>query len=382
MTEVDRFEEGLDRSFLDLSSKMAEPLCWAFGLLRYRLVAPIDPQKFDNCSSKTAEIATRVFIVVTAAAAFAKFSLPILFTAVVLGVGSRICRAIGFALQKRNYTYVKGHLPEQNLKNNEATIMTWNVCGMCGGMHYDHGGVVSWRSRIDQIVDKIAAQDPDVLVLQEIYDTALAEAIVERLKDRYAHFFLHLGGNAMGSVGGGMILSKCAVHGFTNTSFVNNDWTLTRTFAAIEIKAKPQDPNPCARVIGTHLIHNDNAKRMVQVAQIVHAVAQKALAVPTVLAGDLNLERDLPEEGGVLNAHLRHGYVGDQPTCTNELVRQWDPAGVSVPNQTIDYISLFKDTARQAALVNTRLVKAFDDTFNTNTALSDHHALVATLSGL
>jgi hypothetical protein len=34
---------------------------------------------------------------------------------------------------------------------------------------------------------------PDVLILQEVYDTALAEAIVERLNVDYAHFFAHLG---------------------------------------------------------------------------------------------------------------------------------------------------------------------------------------------
>ncbi|HSX10826.1 MAG TPA: endonuclease/exonuclease/phosphatase family protein [Chlamydiales bacterium] len=373
-------ESSLDRTLLDLSSKMAEPLCWAYGLLRYRMVAPLEPNKFDNCDTKIAEIATRALIAIAAATSLTLFTLPTVFVATFLGVGSRLFRAVGFALQKKNYTYVPGALPEKEL-HGQAKIMTWNVCGVCGGMHYDHGGVISWRSRIDRIVDKIIAEDPDVLVLQEIYDTALAEAIVQRLNNRYAHFFLHLGANSLGSVSGEMVLSKCAVHRFTNTSFTNNEWTLNRTFASIEIKNSPSDALPCARIIGTHLIHDDNAKRMVQVAQIVNSVAREALPLPTVLTGDLNLERDKPEEGGVLDQHLIHGYTGREPTCTNQLVRQWDLKASGVPNETIDYVSLFRNHAGQAHLVNTHLVRAFDALYDTKTALSDHNGVAATLTG-
>jgi endonuclease/exonuclease/phosphatase family metal-dependent hydrolase len=372
-------EAGLDRTFLDVSSKLAEPLCWTYGILRYRLIAPINLGKFDQCETKTQEIATRVLIGIVAFFSLTALFVPILFTAIFLGVGSKICRAIGFALQKQNYSHVRGSAPEKNLAGGEAKIMTWNICGIGGGMHLDHGGVLSWRSRLDQIVEKIRAEDTDVLVLQEVYDTALAEALMGRLGTSYAHMFAHLGANVMGSVSGEMVFSKCAVHKFTNTSFANNDWTLNRTFTTLEIKARPEDEAPCARIIGTHFIHDHNAKRLEQVAQIVHSVARERLALPTVLTGDLNLERDKPSEGGVLNEHLHQGYLGQEPTCTNKLTHQWNPQGEPAPEETIDDIRLFRIPGQNAQLANVRLSKAFDATYNTKTALSDHHALVATL---
>lgn len=366
-------EEGWDRTFLDISSKLAEPICWTYGLLRYRMVAPID--KFDCHENKIIEIATRALIVLGAIAALASLVIPIAFIAI--AIASKITRAIGFALQEDHYTHIRGQLPEKTL-DGEAKIMTWNICGIGGGFHYDHGGVISWRSRLDQIVETIKKEDPDVLILQEIYDTALLEALIAKLGPHYAHFFAHLGSNVMGSVSGELVITKCAVDRFSNTSFDNNDWTLNRTFTTLDIKAKPDDLLPSVRILGTHLIHDDNAKRMVQVAQIVDSIAQETLALPTVLAGDLNLERDKPEEGGVLSRHFIHGYQGDEPTCTNELVRQWAPEKWGTPGETIDYISLFKNNVN-AQLTNTRMIKAYSDDYNTKTALSDHNALVSTL---
>lgn len=371
-------EEGWDRTFLDYSSKCAEPLVWAFGLLRFRLVTPLDPNKFDNCQSKVAEIALRTFIAIAGVVSIVTGILPV--AAIVLGVASKVLRAIGFALQKDNYTHVRGSAPEKALVNGEAKIMTWNVCGIGGGMNYDHGGVVDFRLRLDGIVEKILTEDPDVLVLQEIYDTALAEALIEKLGSKYAHIFTHLGANTMGSVGGLMVLSKCAVHRFTNPSFNNNDWTLNRTFPTIEIKANPEDNHACARIIGTHFIHDDNAKRLVQFEQVLESL-KNAPPLPTILTGDLNLERELPEEGGVLNRYLEHGYLGQEVTRTNHMLKQWDESLVD-PGDFIDYISLFRNHAEGVQLVDTHLIKAYSDDFDTRTALSDHNALASTLRGL
>jgi endonuclease/exonuclease/phosphatase family metal-dependent hydrolase len=192
-----------------------------------------------------------------------------------------------------------------------------------------------------------------------------------------------------------MVISKCAVHNFSHTSFENNKWTLNRGFASLELKATPQDALPCARLIGTHLIHGDEAEdkknRMEQIAQIVNHMARQTLAMPTVLAGDLNIERD-QEEGGILSSRLHHGYQGHNPTCTNRLVAQWDSKAKSVWGETIDYISLLKNAQpdgiripvvdENVILENCHLVEAFDESYNTKTALSDHHGLAAVIKGL
>lgn len=391
---------GWDRTFLDISSKMSEPFCADWHLLCFRLVAPLDLQKFENCTTVANEVATRVLIGLGGAIGAFLICLapiPIVCSVVVLGGGSKIVRAIGFALQKGGYTHIRGEALEKSLdpRDPQVKVMSWNICGIGGGMSLDHGGVNHWRSRIDAIVEKIKTEDPDVLILQEVYDAALAEAIIDRLKSDYAHFFTHLGPNVWGSVDGCMILSKCAVHNFSHTSFENNTWILNRGFATLELKATSQDILPCARVIGTHLIHgdepDDKKNRIEQVAQIVSHIARQTLSMPTVLAGDLNMERD-QEEGKILSSRLHHGYQGSQPTCTNRLVAQWDSKTRSVWEETIDYISLFKSTQPEGirfpavdenvTLENCHLVEAFDESYNTKTALSDHHGLAVVIKGL
>lgn len=392
--------EGWDRTFLDLSSKMAEPLCTVWNLCRFRLVAPLDPQKFENCTTHAREIATRICIGLGLGLSgflLCAAPVPMLSSVVALGVGNRVFRAIGFALQKEGYTHVRGRGPEKALdpQDPQLKVVSWNLCGVGGGLSLDHGGVVHWRSRLDAIIEKIKKEDPDVLVLQEVYDTALAEALIERLQLDYAHFFTHLGPNVWGSVGGCMVLSKCAVHDFSHTSFSNNHWTVNRGFATLELKANPQDLLPCARIIGTHFADgegsDDKTNRMAQVAQIVNHVAHKTLALPTLLAGDLNMERD-QEEGTFLSTYLHHGYQGAEPTRTNRLVDQWESKEPSGKEDTIDYLSLFKSVLpngkriptvdEKIVLENGHLIEAYDSSYNTKTALSDHHGVAVVVKNL
>lgn len=386
---------GWDRTLLNLSSITAEPFCMTWHLLRFRLVAPLDPTKFENCNNRVAEVAVRSLIVAGAVLSGTfTYQMPVfaLGSLGTLGAMNRLFRSIGFAVQKGGYTHVHGNAAEKEINDSSLKVMNWNVCGIGGGLSLDHGGVVHWRSRLDALVDKILEEDPDVLVLEEIYDTALGEALIEKLRDEYAHFFMHLGPNVMGSVGGGMVLSKCAVHSFSNTSFTINPWTINRGFATLEVKAKPSDALPFARIIGTHLFHRaeDTALRAKQMQQIADAVKNSVLKMTTVLTGDLNIERD-GEEGETLNKYLKHGYQDGKPTATNQMVSQWDYRIHATWGEMIDYISLFQDRwdgktissiQSGASLTNCRLVQAFDETYDTQTALSDHHGVIANLTGL
>ena len=379
-----------DRTLLRMSSTLAEPICETYRLFRYRLFAPLTPNTFDNCTTLTKEIGFRTLLGLSGVCGvylFAALPIPMTCGIAVLGGGSKLLRAIGFSLQKDGFTHVQGNAPEETLQGS-LKIMTWNVCGIGGGFHYDHGGVIDWRSRFKGIAEKIENENPDVLILQEIYDTALGEALIERLKDRYAHFFMHLGKSVMGSVGGCMVISKCGVHSFSNTEFTTNDWTLKRGYAVLEVKASPKDELPAARVIGTHLIHYDDERgrstRVKQIAQIVDHIARQRLSLPTLLAGDLNIERD-KEEGEILLPYLRHGYTHSENTASNKLVWQWDQKKRGTFGETIDYISLFKERLSLPVIENgiefkdCHLSPAFDENYDTRTALSDHHAIVATI---
>ena len=177
-----------------------------------------------------------------------------------------------------------------------------------------------------------------------------------------------------------MVLSKCAVSKFSNTSFDQNEWTLNRGFATLELKANPTDNLPCASIIGTHLAHGTTKKdaeiRKRQVEQIVDFIEGSETTLSTILTGDLNIERE-SKELEVLSK-FEHGYKGKEQTATNELIAQWDLKKKEELHETIDYMSLYRNDASDAtsSLQGCELVKAFDESYNTRSALSDHHALI------
>ncbi len=371
---------GWDRSFLYASSVLAEPFCKAYELIRYRLLGPIDSEKFSNYPI-IQEIAFRAIIGLAAVLTiYLAVLFPITFAATVLtlGIMVKILRAIGFALQENGYTHVKTRAPEIPL-GNRTTALTQNFCGPEGGMHYDRGGVVSWTDRIDEFVAMLRKKLPHIIILQEIYSTTLAEALVEKLGDIYAHFFMHLGANVMGSVGGVMMITDHPVDAFSNISFDNNDWTLNRTFAVMDIGR--------LRMIGTHLIHGSEDSleaRKAQVAQITNFIADQEEGKITVIGADFNIERD--EEGlEILTPYLEHGYKEMKPTCTSRLTEQWH--GIAQEEELIDNISQVKavplpDGRRlpvfeEFRIEEVEIVPAFDDTYNTKKAQSDHHGIWA-----
>lgn len=368
-----------DRTLLDLSSKLTSPFCETWRLFRYRMTAPIDPKIFENKSTRIQEISFRCLAGIGAGAfAFLTSRKPaqILGAVAGLGIGSKILRALGFAIQKNGYTHVQGSALEKPV-DSQIKLMTWNICGLAGGFSLDHGGLVDWRFRIDSILETIREENPDVLVLQEVVDTALAETLIEKLQNEYAHFFIHLGKNVWGVGSGCMVIAKCPIHDFSYTPFSTNTWELNRGFASFELK-KEKDPSSSIRIIGTHLLFGGTQeaknKRITQVAEIVNACAKKIL--PTVVAGDFNIERD-DSDGEFLKSVFVHGYLGDKPTCTNTLAAQWNPR-LFAPDENIDYISVLKGPdMEKISLKSVNLNTAFESDFNTQTARSDHHALVA-----
>jgi endonuclease/exonuclease/phosphatase family metal-dependent hydrolase len=385
----------LDRKFFNFSSWIANAFSWTHGLLGYRLVAPIDPQKFDNASSKAKEIGVRVLIVLAAVTAASFAGIYLLLTAAVLGSTSKLFRAAGFYFQKNGFTHIRGDAPEKSITEGQAKVMTWNIRGHGGGLHYETG-VVHWHSRIDRICDAIRKEEPDVLVLQEVSDTSLIESLVAQLKSQYAHFYTHIGTDMWGKETGCVVITKCPVHQFTHTPFLANDSKAQRGFETLEIKAHPEDEVPCARIIGTQLSSGKEAKeiRMHQISEIVDTLAQKKLAVPTLFVGNMNVDRDSPEEGAYLSQYLYHSYQDKEPTYSAALGSQWAPI-YEGKEESRDFVSLFKREPAQdpqkrifpvaekgIRLLNSYLVKAFDETYDTKTALSDHHAVVTTFSGL
>ena len=361
MIEESYFDD-LDRDFLNVSSFLAS-FYRTFGRLGSRLVAPLDPATFDNATSKTKELGIRALILLTAVFSLLECTY-IALTAVVLGAASKFFRAAGFYFQKNGFTHIKGSAPEKRLENGEATVMTWDIQGQ----------------RIDRVVQSIERENPDILVLQEVYDTDLIEALIAKLKDRYPHFYTHLGPNTWGDESGCMVITKCAVHRFTHTDFTEKDPATNRGFGLLEIKASPDDSLPSLRIIGTQLTPEEGAerKRIEQIEQIVGSLAKQKEDLPTLLVGNLSIDRDSDqEEAAFLSKYLYHSYLDREPTHSN---------------QSVDFISFFKRNPgkgeplpvleKGVRLIECHLVGGFDETYSTKTAQSDYHALVTKFSGL
>ena len=393
MSEECSFDDlSVDLVCFDISSKMATVFSWTYGM-GYRLIAPLDPKKFDNAASKTKELGIRalivlgaVFSVMVAGATF----IPIF--GVVLGAGSKAFRKAGYYFQKNGFTPIRGSAPVKTIANGGVSVMTWNIRGYGGGLHYDYG-VVHWRSRIDRIVDSIRKEDSDVVMLQDVQDPDLIKALAQKLGDRYAYFYTHLGPKTFGSESGCMVMTKCAVSKFSYTEFNQHESKINRGFATLEIKASPTDSAPCARIIGTQLTPGAGAaeQRMEQFDQIINQLAKQKLAMPTLFVGSLHVDRDSQtEEAALLSKYLSHSYLDAGPTHSDALVSQWAPIFDEL-EESSDFISLFKSNPpnervfpvieKNVRLLDSHLVEGFENN-DTKTARSDHHAVVTTFSGL
>ncbi|OGN56677.1 MAG: hypothetical protein A3D96_06045 [Chlamydiae bacterium RIFCSPHIGHO2_12_FULL_44_59] len=391
MVQESSFDDyDLDRIFLTASSFGADIFANTYGRLGYRLVSPLDEGKFDNAPI-IQELATRALIVLGGLASIWLAGSYILLSAVVLGAGSKLLRAVGFYFQKDGFTHIRGKAPEKSLEDGQAKVLTWNMRGYGGGLHYTYG-VTHWQSRIDRILEDITKEDPDILVLQDVHDIALVKEIIARLEGSYAHFFAYLGANPWKSDSGGLVIAKCAVDHFEHTSFEHTD-TGVRGFDTFEIKINPEASHSCARIISTQLTPGRGHKelRMQQVAEIVDCLAVQPTRLPTLFVGSLGMNRDSQDEGSFLSQYLYHSYLGKEPTHSDALRSQWAPI-FDGAEESSDFISFFKRTLsdgrtlpvleRGIRLLDSHLVPGYDENLNTKTARSDHSAVVTTCAGL
>lgn len=388
---------GWDRTLLHISSLMTEPFLIAFNALRYRLVSPLKPGTFENCNNRAKELAVRLGIVASAVSGVActiLFPIPVLSGVLAWGLASKFFRIAGLMFQQNGYSYVRGQGVEID-PTDKVKVLTWNVCGAGGGIPIDHGGVVNWKHRFDAICAKIDEEKADVICLQEIYDEALWHALVERYQGSYAHFFgnFHASisqnplGAILGSPSGGMVFTKCKFDHFSVESFTNNDWSLNSSFATLDLANG-------LRLIGTHLIYNSEQKRVEQLGQILQRTSENLK--PTVLVGDLNVPRSgAGADTNALNESFDYRHQDDPQftqkltdfdpktdtieTCNNELIGQWNQK-YRHDGEYIDYIAgLINPLLSKIRFSDSHLVQAFDKTYNTQTALSDHHAIAASI---
>jgi endonuclease/exonuclease/phosphatase family metal-dependent hydrolase len=293
-------------------------------------------------------------------------------------------RAIGSGLQERGFCYRQGDVGLEKEVAGPICAMTWNICGLGGGQELYAGGVLPWPLRFEGIVSQIEHENPDLLCLQEVGDFALAEALFQRLRGRYAHLYLHVGAY-VGAPSGLFLASKYP----SEMEFVPFESYVG--FSIIQKKGATvlnllSEGMPVLRCIATHLQHGDGndvrvaASRKAQLGQIMHQIKDLP-DLPTVLMGDLNIERGSQEyHQSVVSQHFSQEDFSIEPTWSNEPARElWDP-GLKLELAQLDYLCAYESesTSKRLQLDVRRSLGQKEKGFSGG--LSDHLALVATIA--
>ncbi|MCP4516709.1 MAG: hypothetical protein GY824_15955, partial [Delftia sp.] len=196
------------------------------------------------------------------------------------------------------------------------------------------------RMDLQAIAAVIAAQDPDVLVLNEVNRARATNGFVDTLaliSHRLDAPFI-FGPNYADGQYGNALLSRYPILEWDNTRY-SRDSTEIRGL----LRAVVQAPGGPLTLYATHLDHvrDPGNARAEQVSEMLAAWSGKPRAI---LLGDLNAEPDAPE----LQAISQAGFVDAlAATGQDDAFSYWDP----VPRRRIDYIFLTPDLALQQAWV-------------------------------
>lgn len=341
--------------------------------------------KYDFCSNKTNEVALRIFYTMCLSVL-----IPLGAVSGLLGL---LSRQIGVSLRKEDFTHLRGNAPEKQLNADRVfSTALWNANLQSGGMSRSHGGMIEPNhridgfSRIDDIISELERTDPDVLSIFEMQDVNTLYRLIDQMKDRYAHFYIHNGTSAYKSCSGILVASKFPIRDYSFIRYkdaIGSARWINKGFATFALESQGQK---FARIYATHLQHGnpDEAAptRKKQVDQFLsHAQSiQPQEQVPIFLFADANIDKDKDEyQHSPLSTQFQHGYTGDTPTCTNHFEAElWNG---EEKEERVDYLSLLTRLSDKTELpvdhvqMNVQLHRAFDLKDPQFRPRSDHHLL-------
>jgi endonuclease/exonuclease/phosphatase family metal-dependent hydrolase len=279
-------------------------------------------------------------------------------------------------ITKIPYTHLPGTAMEKQSDGNDK-FMTLNACMLWGGLPIPLGGMRPPRARMEKLAEKIRAEDPDVVVMQELaFDPA--HQLYGKIKDRYAHFFTRIGPNPPLMESGLFVASKYPVLGAGFIPFPGQ-FGIKRGAFWIE--------TPKCFVFTTHLEFGHGrdgaAKRKEQTDLIWEKIKTFREKKPCFLLGDLNMDESHYQELG-LGEKFQNPYLDKHPTidektatCTNVINAHicGDPPPAK-PFELDDYALLAKGPHDRFGL-ETTLLEMYDNNLP-DEALSDHRGLILT----
>ncbi|MEK7340524.1 MAG: endonuclease/exonuclease/phosphatase family protein [Candidatus Rhabdochlamydia sp.] len=361
----------LKKKTFRFASLLTEPACKAHELFRRLYLVDV----LNPTASKTSNWARKFFLGMG------------LVVSSFLSIGTTIpgaaLRGITSHLEKEPFIYYQGKLPDEALKD-DFSLLSWNICCVGGGYSISDGGVMPWPFRIDNIIAKINEEDPDILALYEVMDTAAGFHLYEKLQERYAHFYFNIGPRAIGPSSGIFVASKAEIKNPEFTPFpkqilVGRTKISEKGVFSFDVYVEEKK----VKVYATHLQHSEQPQypteeeveaRKKEMDLIIKKAHQETGNI--IVTGDLNLDNaEYAKSSWVetfqdvsFDENGSRTWGGDE-FCA-KMVGKRDSGPLN-----LDYTLITKKSEinGKTSLVET----GYDDTRFTIDALSDHKGLLS-----
>ncbi len=375
---IQRASEPIATAFFLLGSYLTDPICKVHELGRSMQVLRDVHRHASNWKLaifKAAMIADMLFFAVAA---------------IITAPLGAICRKVGMQLQEKPFLYIRGDAREKVLSDRSFTLYSANICCVAGGYTISDGGVTPWPQRIDRLAQKILEQDADIASLQETFDSKSWMHLVNALKDRYAHFYVNIGGGALTGSSGLFIASKYEIQNtkfvpFPKNSLIGSTKFCNKGFFTIDACSNGK---PFATVISTHAQHSEQpefparkevAGRTIQMQRLADQAKSTPKGRAVIVTGDLNLGECELAHSALGENFTKTTFSGPQKSYPGDhFCAKLAGGGKKASGAlNLDHTLLLEQTAES---IDSHLVDMhYDPSTYTPAALSDHCGLFSTV---
>lgn len=206
-------------------------------------------------------------------------------------------------------------------KEGKIQLLTWNILGLPNHLV----AVRPWEERIDGIAALILSSDADVVILQECFEKELSVGLYERLKEKYAHSYLHLEEEKTPLPSGLALFSKLPIDQARFTPHPDLlDGEQNSKMGILDFLVLNKEKKPIAHIAGSHFQGSSNCEWRVGLTEdgqrlsYVEVRDQETKAaldllseeIPSYLCGDLNVDRRSAEfYSSFLNSEMNADLV-------------------------------------------------------------------------
>lgn len=313
------------------------------------------------------------------------------------------------AIPRMDYSYKKGDAPIKalSMQSPSFSLLNFNVCFLPGSLPMLFGGMTPWELRIDKVAERIKQLDADIICLQEVFEEESAEILYEKLKNKYAHFYINIGPRNFGfnqeSAGmssGLFVASKYELQNPKFHVFKNTTYHMNRGFFEFSLN---KEGSEFAHVYTTHLeafahppgpeFREEQLREILAVMDENNKKSKGNAAI--ILCGDLNIPWSSKEPAEqILQEYFSDSYnkSGKELSMKNrtyvDYTDLWWKARLDVRRfepkpEILDYailLSKLPSSGAYPAGKSFRLATAvipMNDVTNPLDALSDHHAEIS-----